>query len=280
MNERLLGPSIGRVSIAGAGPGDPELLTLKALRRLRQADAVVHDALIPAELLALASRRCLMIDMGKRAGREDSARQEEINALLEHLAREGLNTVRLKGGDPFVFGRGGEEALFLTARGIPVEVIPGVSSVNGASATAGIPLTHRGFSSGYTVLDGHGPHLERIDWPALVALGGTWVFLMAKSSVAEIARRLLSHGANPETPLALIEQGTLPEQSVAASSLAVAASGALRPHTIGPGLVIVGATAALREAIVPATPTLEIHVVSLPDLSQAGWEAGADRRWR
>jgi uroporphyrin-III C-methyltransferase len=271
---------VGRVTIAGAGPGDPELLTLKALRRIREADAIVHDALVPEEIRALFPARAMAFDVGKRAGDADSVRQGEIHALLEHLAREGLATVRLKGGDPFVFGRGGEEVLYLAARGIPVEVIPGVSSVNGAAAAAAIPLTHRSVSHGYTVLNGHGAHLERIDWRALVALGGTWVFLMAKASLAEIARRLLAHGASPETPLALIEEATRPGQSVRMAPLSFAAEGGLAASSEGPGLVIVGAAAALRAEIVPEPASLGTHGGVASGLPQAGGPLGADRRWR
>lgn len=261
---------LGRVTLAGAGPGDPELLTLKTLRRLQEAEALVHDALIPPEILALAPASCARFDMGKRAGCAGSARQDEIHALLEHLAREGRNTVRLKGGDPFVFGRGGEEALFLAERGIPVEIIPGVSSVNGASALAGIPLTHRGLSTGYTVLDGHAPHLDRIDWRALTALGGTWVFLMAKASLAEIAQRLLRHGAPADLPIALVEQGTQPDQQVSVATLAEAAAGALHPRSGGPGLVIAGATVGLRDGISPHTIPWDLHEFALSSLSEIG----------
>jgi uroporphyrin-III C-methyltransferase len=270
----------GRVTLVGAGPGDPDLLTLKALRRLRAADALVHDALVAEELLALAPSRCLRVSMGKRCGRADSAGQEHINALLAGLALEGLEVVRLKGGDPFVFGRGGEEALYLRARGIPVEVIPGISAVNGAAATAGIPLTHRGLSAGFMVLEGHAAHLERVDWAALVALGGTWVFLMAKATAPEIARRLLAHGADAALPAALIEQGTLPEQRVQVLTLGAAARDELRPLTDGPGLLLIGPTAALREAIASPTSIWELHAGALPGLSQAGAPFRADRRWR
>jgi uroporphyrin-III C-methyltransferase len=273
-------PARGRVVIAGAGPGDPELLTLKVLRRLQEADALVHDALVPAEILELAAPGCARYDAGKRGGQENSARQDDINALLADLARQGLNTVRLKGGDPFVFGRGGEEAIYLRERGIPVEIIPGVSSVNGATAAAGIPLTHRHVSARYTVLEGYASHLDRIDWAALVALGGTWVFLMAKATARDIAGHLLRHGAPADLPAALIEQGTWDRQCVQVLPLAEVSRGALHPRTEGPGLFLVGATAALRDAIASPSTFWEHHEVALSDLSQTGPASGLDRRWR
>lgn len=280
MNARVSPLAAGQITIAGAGPGDPDLLTVKVLRRLQEADALVHDALIPEDILALAPARCTRFDVGKRGGHEGSARQEDINALLFELALAGMNTVRLKGGDPFVFGRGGEEAIFLRDRGIVVEVIPGVSSVNGAAAAAGIPLTHRGLSARYTVLEGYASHLERIDWASLVALGGTWVFLMAKATVRDIAERLLRYGAADDLPAALIEQATLPGQRVQVIPLRGAARGELRASMDGPGLLIIGATAALRQAIVSPSSLWNVHEGALSDLPQVGEPAGADRRWR
>jgi len=273
-------PRPGRVTIAGAGPGDPELLTLKVLRRVSEADALVHDALVSEEILALAPARCTRFDVGKRGGSDGSARQEDIHGLLADLARQGLDTVRLKGGDPFVFGRGGEEAIYLRERGIPVELIPGVSSVNGAAVSAGIPLTHRGLSACYTVLEGHATHLARIDWAALVALGGTWVFLMAKATVRDIAARLLAHGASPGLPVALIEQGTLPGQCVQVFPLDAVARGALRPVTAGPGLVVASPTAALRDMIRSHPFFWDLHEGALSGFPQARAAAGLDRRWR
>lgn len=242
-------PAPGKVSIAGAGPGDPELLTVKALRLIREAGAIVHDALISAEIKALFPAGARLHDVGKRGGSAASARQEDINALLAELAREGLDVLRLKGGDPFIFGRGGEEALYLRAQGIPFEIVPGLSAANGAAAAAGIPLTHRGLSGSVTFLNGFAPYLETIDWKALMALGGTWVFFMGSRSVPAIARRLLRHGADPELQLALVESATRPGQSVAVMSLARAAGGGTPQGAGGPGLVLVGPPVQLAHAL-------------------------------
>jgi uroporphyrin-III C-methyltransferase len=231
----------GSVALVGAGPGDPELLTVRALERIRAAQAIVHDALIPAGIHALFPTDCALYDVGKRKSNDRSADQDGINMLLVRLARQGLRVVRLKGGDPFVFGRGGEEAAVLQAHGIPHEVVPAVTAFLGAGAAASIPLTHRHVSHACTVLEGHEAGLDRIHWQALVALGGTWVFYMAKSTVAEIATRLIAHGAAAELPLAVIENATLPDQVLTVLTLGTATQG-YAPLTPGPGLVIVSPT--------------------------------------
>jgi uroporphyrin-III C-methyltransferase len=238
-------PAPGRVALVGAGPGDPELLTLRALRRIAEADAIVHDALVSDAIRALFPPGCAVYDVGKRAGSAASTPQDEINRLLLRLSRQGLCVVRLKGGDPLLFARGGEEALALRAAGIACEVVPGISAAHGASAAAGIPLTHRGLSRSCTLLDGHGPHLDSIDWPALVALGGTWAFFMAARSTQEIAARLLAHGADPALPLALVQGATLPAQRVAVRPLAAVAREGLPVWSDAPGLVLVGPTVEL-----------------------------------
>jgi len=234
--------TIGTVTLAGAGPGDPDLLTVKTLRRIRAAQVIVHDALVPEAILALAPPGCTRIDAGKRSGDPCSARQEAIQELLADLALGGTDVLRLKGGDPFVFGRGGEEAEFLAARGIPVEIIPGISSFAGAAASIGVPLTQRGLSASFTVLNGHGPDLHRIDWAALVRLGGTWVFLMSRDSLADIARALVEHGADPAFPLALVSNATLPRQAVRVATLSEAAAGGVIAAGKGPALVLAGPT--------------------------------------
>jgi uroporphyrin-III C-methyltransferase len=261
--EAVMNP--GRVSIVGAGPGDPELLTLKGARLLAEADAIVCDEGVKA----CFPPGCAVFDVGKRAGGGASNPQAEINALLVRLASQGLHVVRLKGGDPTIFGRGGEEALHLAAHGIPCEVIPGVSAMNAASAAAGIPLTHRGLSGGLTVLGGHAPHLERIDWEALVRQGGTWVFYMAKATVGIIAARLLARGADPALHLALIESAGLPAQSVRVQTLAEASRLALPALGDGPGLVIVGPTVALHFDLHPARSELNVDALPVSGLSQA-----------
>jgi uroporphyrin-III C-methyltransferase len=272
----------GGVALVGAGPGDPELLTLKALRRIAAAQAIVHDALVSEAIRALFPTDCLRCDVGKRAACAGATPQAEINALLVRLARQGLRVVRLKGGDPFLFGRGGEEALHLLAAGIPCEVVPGISAASGAAAAAGIPLTQRGLSRACTLLDGHGPHLDAIDWRALVALGGTWVFYMAARSVREIAARLLAHGAEPGLALALVEAATQPAMRTTVRTLAQAAAEGLPRHADLPGLVLVGPTVDLHGIHERDWPGLEaaFHVPALSDLSQAGGPARAGGGWR
>jgi uroporphyrin-III C-methyltransferase len=261
---------LGSVSLVGAGPGDPELLTLKALDRIRAAQAIVHDALIPDAILALCPAGCARHDVGKRKNNDRSADQEQINALLVRLARQGLRVVRLKGGDPFVFGRGGEEVIALEAEGIPCEVIPAVSALNGSGAAALIPLTHRGVSHAFTVLEGHEAGLARIPWAALVDLGGTWVFYMAKTTVPAIARNLLAHGAAADLALAVIENATLPNQTVTRLPLHAAANEGYAPLTPGPGIVIVGRTVDVLLHSNAALHTLTNHGFPLSVVPQLG----------
>lgn len=263
----------GRVYLAGAGPGDPELLTVKALRLVRTAPAVVYDALISPEIKALFAPGALRFDVGKRSGRRDSMEQEQISRLLVRLAREGHEVLRLKGGDPFVFGRGGEEALALAAAGISFEVVPGISAAQGAGAALGIPLTHRGLSGSCTFLNGHGPTLDRIDWPALVALGGTWIFYMGKASLGAIADNLLRHGADPALGLAVVESATLPAQAHALMRLGDAPF--WRPEVLGdgPALVMVGPSVELAldlATLLPAPGAGERHERPVSGFSQAG----------
>jgi uroporphyrin-III C-methyltransferase len=258
------------VSLVGAGPGDPGLLTVRALERIRSAQAIVHDALIPQAIHALFPPECLCYDVGKRKNNDRSADQEAINRLLVRLARQGLRVVRLKGGDPFVFGRGGEELAVLAGHGIACEVIPGVTAFLGAASGAGIPLTHRGVSHACTILEGHETGLERIAWAALVSLGGTWVFYMAKTTVAGIARHLLAHGAEPDLSLAVIENATLPSQTVTVRSLKEAARAGYAPQTAGPGLVIIGRTAAVLAQSAHTLQSGFIHGTPLPGILESG----------
>ncbi len=201
------------VFLVGAGPGDPDLLTLRAHRLLQQADVVVHDRLA-ARALAMVPATTERIDVGKR--QHHAWDQEAINDLLVELGRRDAIVVRLKGGDPYLFGRGGEEALALQAAGIAVEVVPGVSSALAAPAAAGIPVTHRGVSPAVTIVTGHRREEEAdaTDWEALAKVPGTLVVLMAVAERAEIARRLQAGGLSADTPVAAIEQATLPGQRV------------------------------------------------------------------
>jgi uroporphyrin-III C-methyltransferase len=235
----------GMVYIVGAGPGDPDLITVKGLACLRRADVVLYDRLAPQELLAEARPGAELIDVGK-APRRQRRSQDEINALLVRRARAGLTVVRLKGGDPFVFGRGGEECQTLRQAGIPFEVVPGVSSAVAVPAYAGIPVTQRGVSTAFTVLTGHTAEDDAFDWDAVPA-AGTLVLLMGVQHLAELSRRLIAHGRAPETPAAVIENGTTPQQRVVVGTLADIAERAsdIRP----PATTVVGEVVALREQI-------------------------------
>ncbi len=230
----------GFVSLVGAGPGDPELLTVRGLRRLQEATVVVHDALVGTGVLALAAAGAELIDVGKRAGAPVS--QELISALLVQLGSAGQTVVRLKGGDPFVFGRGGEEALALAAAGVPFEVVPGISSVVAAPAAAGIPVTHRGVAAAFTVVTGHRRHGEPpVDWAAFARSGATLVILMGVAERASIASALIAGGLAPGTPVAAVRDATGEEQSVLRCTLAELGTAPVRT----PATIVVGAVAAL-----------------------------------
>jgi uroporphyrin-III C-methyltransferase len=233
------------VYIVGAGPGDPDLITVKGLACLRRADVVLYDRLAPQELLAEARPGAELIDVGKQPQRHRRS-QEQINALLIARARAGLTVVRLKGGDPFVFGRGGEECQALAAAGIPFEVVPGVSSAIAVPAYAGIPVTQRGVSTAFTVLTGHTAEDDAFDWEAVPG-AGTLVLLMGVRHLAEITRRLIEHGRSPDTPAAVIQHGTTQDQRVVVGTLADIAR---RAGTIeSPATTVIGEVVALREQI-------------------------------
>jgi uroporphyrin-III C-methyltransferase / precorrin-2 dehydrogenase / sirohydrochlorin ferrochelatase len=241
----------GFVSLVGAGPGDPELLTLRALRRLREADLVLNDALVHSELLELAPR-AQRFYVGKRAGRH-SIDQDGIHQLMIRGARRGQRVVRLKAGDPFVLGRGGEEALALEAAGIAYEVIPGLSSALAAPLLAGIPVTHRGIASGFAVISGHAesafaPILDSIAPGAL-----TLVVLMGVKLRAQIAARLIARGWSTTTPAALLygasQPGSLTEITTLGGLAELAEVGRLEPPTELPGVLVVGEVVSLADVI-------------------------------
>jgi uroporphyrin-III C-methyltransferase len=199
------------VHLVGAGPGDPELLTVRAARLLAEADVVVHDALVGDGVFALVNPAAEQIDVGKRPGQ--GVPQELINTLLVTLGESGRTIVRLKGGDPYVFGRGGEEAQALLDAGVPFEVVPGVTSAVAAPAAAGVPVTHRGVSAAVTVVTGHRRAGEPdIDWRSLAKVGGTIVVLMGVSQRAHIAAELVAGGLTPDTPVAAVRSATTTDQ--------------------------------------------------------------------
>ncbi len=241
----------GIVSLVGAGPGDPELITVGGVARLARADCVVYDRLANPKLLVHAPRSAEMIYVGKQPDRH-TLTQDEINALLIEKGRAGLRVVRLKGGDPFVFGRGGEEAEALSAAGVPFEVVPGVTSANAAPAYAGIPITHRALASSFTVVTGHedpAKDSSSINWGRLAAGADTLVFLMGTGRLLEIATSLIAHGRAASTPVAVVEWGTLPRQRTVTGTLATIADAVRDAGIVAPAVTIVGEVAGLREGL-------------------------------
>ena len=262
----------GKVYLVGAGPGPAELLTLKAAELLRNADVVVYDRLIQDGVLTLASPSAERIYMGKPVGRHDS-RQDEINEILVRRAREGKRVVRLKGGDPFVLGRGGEEAEYLAQRGVPFEVIPGVSSAIAAPLRAGIPVTHRDMASCVVIATGHEAHRDedRLDWAALSKLD-TLVFLMGVHNVGKIASRLMEHGRDPATPAALIQTAYWANERVLVATLANIAAEAKRAEVQPPATLVIGEVVRLREKLNnswrdprPSESSLQFETTPMPD---------------
>jgi uroporphyrinogen III methyltransferase/synthase len=242
---------IGSVALVGAGPGDPALLTLGAAQALREADVLLYDALASDAVVAFAPRSCERIYVGKRGG-DRAMEQREIEALMIGRAREGRRIVRLKGGDPFVFGRGAEEAQALRAAGVPFRVLPGITSAVAAPAYAGIPLTHREHASSFTVATGHeDPNKPEsaIDWARLADPKSTLVFLMGVERLESIARTLVEHGLDPQTPIALIQEGTRPTQRCVTATLATIALEAERCEIHAPAVAIVGEVVRLREEL-------------------------------
>jgi uroporphyrinogen III methyltransferase/synthase len=239
----------GKVYLVGAGPGDPKLLTLRAVELLEAADVVVYDRLVQEGSLAYANPCAERIFMGKPLGKHDS-RQDEINALLVAKAEEGKMVVRLKGGDPFLFGRGGEEAEYLVEHGVPFEVIPGITSALAAPLSAGIPVTHRNSASSLGIITGHECKEDdsRLDWAGISRLQ-TLVFLMCVTNVRKIADKLIEHGRDPETPAALIERAFWPGSRVTTATLATIADEAIRAGVKPPAALVVGEVVRLREKL-------------------------------
>ncbi|MBY0322087.1 MAG: siroheme synthase CysG [Reyranella sp.] len=255
---RRLAP-VGIAHIVGAGPGDPDLLTLKAAQLLREADAILHDDLVPPAVLARARRDAELLAVGKRAltRKRGFARwtQDEINTELVRRVRAGQTVVRLKAGDPFIFGRGGEELQALREAGLPVAIVPGVTAALGCAASVGIPLTHRKLASAVTFVSGHSAEGSReATWPALAAQGHTLAIYMGASEAASVRDRLLNAGADPATAVAIVENGTRPDEHLSTgrlSDLTRLAASHIRGDA-GPSLIIVGEVAALAAAEQPS----------------------------
>ena len=238
-------PGQGSVALVGAGPGDPGLLTLRAMRALNEADVILYDRLVTAEVLDLARRDALRIEVGKAPGGRATT-QQQIHALLLEHARSGKRIVRLKGGDPFVFGRGGEELEFLRAHEVPYEVVPGITAAIACAAYAGIPLTHRDHAQSVRFVTAHcKDSLDTLDWRALAAGRQTLAVYMGVAQAATLREKLLASGRGAETPVALVENGTRPDQRVIAGTLADLA-GLIQAHKVqSPALLIIGEVAAL-----------------------------------
>ncbi len=244
----------GEVYLVGAGPGDPDLLTFRALRLMQQADVVLYDRLIGDGVLKLVRRDAERHYVGKMA-RDHTLPQEDIAALLVRLARDGKRVLRLKGGDPFLFGRGGEEIEALAAEGIPFQVVPGITAATGCAAYAGIPLTHRDYAQACIFVTGHGKEGHGKDggpdlnWEALVQPNQTAAIYMGLSSLAGIAQGFIEHGADPATPAAVVESGTRRGQRVVAATLETLAEAVEAAGLQGPALIIVGGVVALRDKL-------------------------------
>ncbi|MCZ7598316.1 MAG: uroporphyrinogen-III C-methyltransferase [Gammaproteobacteria bacterium] len=256
----------GKVFLVGAGPGDPDLLTVRALRLLETADVVVYDRLISEAIMALVPPGVTRIPVGKAAGHH-SVRQQDTNAMLVALARSGRLVVRLKGGDPFVFGRGGEEALHLVRHGVGFEVVPGITAALACTSYAGIPLTHRDASRGFRVVTGHlkeDGELE-LDWRALADPDCTLVVYMGLASLDRLAAGVIAAGLDGDTPAAAIQDGTTCEQRVVTGTLATLSARVEASAMTPPVLIVIGRTVALRSELNWFTPS------GVDDESMAGW---------
>ena len=245
-----------KVWLVGAGPGDPELLTLRAVRLLQQAQAVVYDHLVSSAVLDFVSPSAERIYAGKRRN-EHTMRQEQINALLVKLASEGKQVVRLKGGDPFIFGRGGEELQALAAHGIAFEVVPGVTAASGVASYAGIPLTHRDCAQSCIFVTGHlKDGTADLDWPSLVRLNQTVVIYMGLGGLPEICHQMVAHGAAPSLPIAVVQDGSIATQKVITGTLANMSERVAQAGLKSPCLTIIGEVVKLHDALAWFKPEL------------------------
>jgi uroporphyrin-III C-methyltransferase/precorrin-2 dehydrogenase/sirohydrochlorin ferrochelatase len=252
---------VGEVYLVGAGPGDPDLLTFRALRLMQQADVVLYDRLISDGILNLVRRDAIRIYVGKRP-RDHTLSQEEIGAMLVRLAQEGKRVLRLKAGDPFIFGRGGEEIEALSEHGITFQVIPGVTAAAGCAAYAGIPLTHRDHAQACIFVTGHGKDGELdLNWTALIQPRQTVVVYMGLSSLGLITEGFVTHGADPETPAAVVENGTREGQRVITGTLASLPGKTAEAGIESPALIIVGSVVTLKDKLSWFAETKQEHTI-------------------
>ncbi|QIZ77702.1 uroporphyrinogen-III C-methyltransferase [Ferrimonas lipolytica] len=234
------------VAIVGAGPGDPELLTLKALRRIEQAEVILYDNLVSDAIRSLFPATAEALYVGKKR-HNHSLSQDKIEQKMVALAQQGKKVVRLKGGDPFIFGRGSEELLTLKQHGIKAEVIPGITAASGCGSAADIPLTHRGLSQGCTFVTGHGSDEDPIDWSYLASCRHTLVFYMGLNALPQIRNQLISNGMVDTTPVALVENGCRPKQRVIRTTLAAMSTDSIRHQLQTPTLIYVGDVVSLAQ---------------------------------
>lgn len=256
----------GRVTLVGAGPGDPGLLTLHAFRALQQADVILTDRLVSAEILALARREAEVINVGKTPGGH-GARQSRINRLLVVHARRGRAVVRLKGGDPFIFGRGGEELEYLRRHNVAYEVVPGITAALACAAYAGIPLTHREHAKALQFVTAHcQDSLDRIDWQSLARPGQTLAFYMGVGELDAVRDRLTGAGLPPATPAAIVENGTRPEQRIVVTTLAALPDAARRQGVVSPAMLFVGEVAGFATQLgwFGEVPVVDKEMLAIP----------------
>lgn len=260
----------GSVVLLGAGPGDPGLLTLRGLRALNEADVILHDRLVSVEVLALARRDAERIEVAKQAGNHHTTQTQIHDLMLEHVAA-GRRVVRLKGGDPFVFGRGGEELEFLRSHGIPYEVVPGITAAVACAAYAGVPLTHRDHAQSVRLVTAHCQNsIDTLDWPALAQERQTLAVYMGTSELSLIRQKLIDHGRAASTPFALVENGSRPEQRVVVGTLANLVEQAEQHGVRSPALLIIGEVASLATTLSWfGSPPLGIIAPTSPALANA-----------
>ena len=254
-------PASGRVYLVGAGPGDPELLTLRAVRLLQQAQVVVYDHLVSSAVLDFVSPTAERIYAGKRRN-EHTLLQEQINALLVRMALNGKHVVRLKGGDPFIFGRGGEELQALATQGIAFEVVPGVTAASGVACYAGIPLTHRDYAQSCIFVTGHlKDGTAELDWPSLVRLRQTVVIYMGLGGLREICQQMMAHGAAHDLPIAVVQDGSIATQKVVTGTLLDMYERVAQAGLKSPCLTIIGEVVKLHDALAWFKPPVSSAVL-------------------